>query len=80
MPRRPDKSLPANLPRERVHAALARLGFEKREGGNHTVFVDPNDRSRRVVIPRHPKVKGLLLRRNLQDTGVSEADFMAAYR
>jgi predicted RNA binding protein YcfA (HicA-like mRNA interferase family) len=71
--------LPARLPTKRVHAALQRLGFEPRECGSHTVFVDPEDRGRRIVVPRHAEVKGVVLRQNLHDVGITDEEFMAAY-
>ena len=80
MPKPPPKRLPSDLPRAKVLAAVRRLGFAlDREGGNHSVYKDPADPSRLMVIPRHSPIKKHLLRGILAGVGVSEEDFMARY-
>ncbi len=60
--------------------ALARLGFGLvREGASHSVFQHADDPSRMLVLPRHSRVKRLLLKRILQEAGVSEEGFMEHY-
>jgi len=79
MPKRRTR-LPSDLPTAQVHNALRRLGFRlQREGTKHSCFVDPDDRSRVLVIPRHSKVKKALLEGELRSAGISEADFMAQF-
>jgi predicted RNA binding protein YcfA (HicA-like mRNA interferase family) len=78
---KPPKRLPSDLPRAKVLAAVKRLGFAlDREGGSHSVYKDPADQSRLMVIPRHSQVKKHLLQAILAGAGVSEEAFMAEYR
>jgi predicted RNA binding protein YcfA (HicA-like mRNA interferase family) len=56
--RRAARRLPSDLPRVRVVRAIERLGFAfDREGGDHTVYKDPSDPDRLLVVPRHARVK-----------------------
>jgi len=73
------KRLPSDLPRSRVLAALRRLGFDvEREGADHTVCKD-HAGGRTITVPRHSKVKRMLLRGQLRRIALSEEDFMDAY-
>ena len=74
------RQLPSDLPRGKVIAALKRLGLrDLREGGWHTVCVDPDDPRRLVAIPRHAQIKRLLLRGILAGVGITEQQFMERY-
>lgn len=78
---KPPKRLQSDLPRAKVLAAVKRLGFAlDREGSKHSVYKDPADQSRQMVIPRHSQVKKHLLQAILAGAGVSEEAFMAEYR
>jgi len=80
MPASSDARLPSDLPVGRVRSALRRLGFEvAREGGRHTIFIDPTNRSRLVAVPRHSRVKRQLLLGELRRVGISEEQFVAVY-
>jgi len=68
--------LPSDLPTDRVHAALRRLGFAIAREGKHTIF----RRGEAILpIPRHPKVSRALLVRELKRVGVPVEDFLASY-
>jgi len=74
------RRLPPDLPTGKVHNALKRLGFVlKREGGKHSIFADPEKPERIIPVPRHSRVKGLLLRGLLKGVGISEQQFMEKY-
>ena len=79
--RRPRRSsVPSDLPRARVCAALERLGFVlKREGAKHSVYAAPDRPDALLVLPRHSRIKRQLLRGILRQVDVSEAEFMAHY-
>lgn len=80
MPKRQKRMrLPSDLPRERVHNTLKRLGFVIREGDKHTGFVDPKSPDRIVTIPRHTRIKRRLLKAELKKVGISERRFMREY-
>lgn len=77
---KPGKRLPSDLPRAKVLVAIKRLGFVlDREGGRHSVYKDPADLGRMMVIPRHSQIKKQLLQGILAGARVSEEDFMAKY-
>lgn len=68
--------LPSDLPTDRVHAALRRLGFTIAREGKHTIFRRGNAI---LPVPRHPKVNRALLVRELKRLGVSMEEFLARY-
>jgi len=74
------KRLPSDLPQAKVLAAVRRLGFAfDREGSRHTVYKDPADPNRQIVLPRHSRIRKDLLHGILTGVGVSEEQFMAHY-
>jgi len=72
----PPRRLPSDLPTDRVHAALRRLGFQVAREGKHTVFTR---RGAILPVPRHAKVSRQLMVRELRRLGVSEDESMDAY-
>ena len=78
MPR--PKRLPAELPRQRVLAALKRMGFYiAREGDRHTVLKHPDRTGAALALPRHSRISRKLLLRALTAFGFAEEDFSRHY-
>jgi len=68
--------LPSDLPTDRVHNALRRLGFVIAREGKHTIFA----RGAAILpLPRHPKVSRELLLRELRRLGISREEFLEQY-
>ena len=72
----PSPELPSDLPTDRVHSALRRLGFAIAREGKHTIF----ERKGLILpVPRHPKVSRKLLLRELKRLGITVDEFLANY-
>jgi hypothetical protein len=72
----PPRRLPSDLPTDRVHAALRRLGFAIAREGKHTIFV----REGAILpLPRHATVSRVLLLRELKRVGITPDEFMENY-
>ena len=62
----------------KVLKALQRAGFERDEGGGHTVMHHPDGRM--TTIPRHRRLGVGLLRAILRQCGLSEREYLKLYR
>jgi len=72
----PEARLPSDLPTDRVHAALRRLGFRVAREGKHTIFVREGTI---LPVPRHAKVSRRLLLGELRRLGITRDEFLDAY-
>jgi len=71
----PALRLPADLPTDRVCAALRRLGFELAREGKHSIF---RRGSAILPVPRHATVSRVLLLREPRRLGVTPQEFLDA--
>ena len=61
----------------KVIRALQRAGFEKRQGGKHTIMAHPDGRY--TTIPRHPRINPLTLKAILKQCRLSEEEYLSLY-
>jgi len=45
---------------------FAGFGFLTREGGNHTIYWDPDEKSNRVQVPRHGELKAWVAKKAVE--------------
>jgi len=64
--------------RSKVIRALRRAGFVEHQGGKHTIMEHPDGRY--TTIPRHRRIKPLLLKKILKQCGLTEEEFLRLYR
>lgn len=72
---------PRDAPKEKVLKALQRLSFEKVHEGNHIAMIRNNVDGTKtpLTMPNHRIIKSSTLRVILNQSGISRADFLAAY-
>ena len=73
--------LPKDAPRRKVMRALRELGFKVVREGNHIAMQRWNEDGSitPLTIPNHPHLKSSTLRAICNQSGISRADFLAAY-
>lgn len=60
--------------RTKVVRALRRAGFEDHEGAHHTIMAHPDGRY--TTLPRHRRIKPLLLRKIIKQCELREEEFL----
>lgn len=72
---------PVDAPRRRVVRTLQRIGFRIVRERQHIVMVrdNPDGTRNALTIPNHPRIKGSTLRTICTQSGISRAEFLAAY-
>ena len=73
---------PVDAPKIDVIRTLEKLGFHVVREGNHISMVRENSDGSQtpLTMPNHRRIKGSTLRRICTQSGISRADFLAAYR
>lgn len=73
---------PVDAPKRKVVKALKILGFQLVRKKEHTSMVreNPDGSKTPLTMPNHPKIKASTLRTICNQSGITRAEFLAAYR